>query len=78
MKLLFLPLIAGVLAVEMLGDKWQKFFYWNPFYWAYRANDLILSQSGAWVQILKYSGIVLALSGIVYLFIAPRIRKGLE
>ena len=77
-KLLFLPLIAGVLAIEMLGDKWQKFFYWNPFYWAYKGNDVILSQSGTWVQILMYSGIVLLLSGIVYLFLAPKIRKGLE
>lgn len=77
-KLLFLPLIAGVLAIEMLGDKWQKFFYWNPFYWAYKGNDLILSQSGSWGQIFIYSGIVLALSGLVYIFLAPRIRKGLE
>jgi ABC-type multidrug transport system permease subunit len=77
-KLLFLPLIAGVLAIEMLGDKWQKFFYWNPFYWAYKGNDVILSQSGTWGQILMYSGIVLLLSGVVYLFLAPKIRKGLE
>lgn len=77
-KLLFLPLIAGVLRIEMLGDKWQKFFYWNPFYWAYKGNDLILSQSGSWGQIFIYSGIVLALSGLVYIFLAPRIRKGLE
>lgn len=77
-KILFLPLLAGVLAIEMLGDKWQKFFYWNPFYWAYKGNDLILSQSGTWGQIFMYSGIVLLISGIVYLFLAPKIRKGLE
>ena len=77
-KLLFLPLIAGVLAIEMLGDKWQKFFYWNPFYFAYKGNDLILSQSGTWSQVLIYSGLVLLLSGVVYVFLAPKIRKGLE
>lgn len=77
-KLLFLPLIAGVLAIEMLGDKWQKFFYWNPFYWAYKGNDITLSQRGSWGQIFLYSGLVLLLSGIVYLFLGPRIRKGLE
>ncbi len=77
-KLLFLPLIAGVLAIEMLGDKWQKFFYWKPFYWAYKGNDAVLSQTGAWGQILMYSGIILGLCGIVYLFLAPKIRKGLE
>ena len=77
-KLLFLPLIAGVLASEILGDKWQKFFYWNPFYWAYKGNDLILSKSGTWGQIFMYSGIVLLLCLIVYFFLAPKIRKGLE
>ncbi|GEM02998.1 ABC-type Na+ efflux pump, permease component [Halolactibacillus halophilus] len=77
-KLLFLPLIAGVLAVEILSDFWQPFFYWDPFYWAYKGTDMILSQSGAWTQILSYSGIVLALCGAVYLVLAPRIRKGLE
>ena len=77
-KLLFLPLIAGVLAIELLADKWQKFFYWNPFYWAYKGNDAILSQTGSWNEILFYAGMVLLLSGIVYLFLAPKIRKGLE
>lgn len=77
-KLLFLPLIAGVLAIEMLGDKWQKFFYWNPFYWAYKGNDIVLSQSGSWGEVLMYSGLVLLLSSVVYIFLAPRIRKGLE
>ncbi|NLC67162.1 MAG: ABC transporter permease, partial [Clostridium sp.] len=77
-KLLFLPLIAGVLAIEILGDKWQKLFYWNPFYFAYKGNDLILSQSGTWSQVLIYCGLVLLLSGVVYIFLAPKIRKGLE
>jgi len=77
-KLLFLPLIAGVLAIEMLGDKWQKFFYWNPFYWAYKGNDIILSQTGTWGKIFMYAGIVLLLSSIIYLLLAPKIRRGLK
>jgi ABC-2 type transport system permease protein len=77
-KLLFLPLIAGVLAIELLADKWQKYFYWNPFYWAYKGNDAVLSQTGSWGQVFVYSGLVLVLSGVVYLFLAPKIRKGLE
>ena len=77
-KLLFLPMIAGALAIELLGDKWQKFFYWNPFYWAYKGNDMVLSSTGTWGQILLYSGLVLLISGIVYIFLAPKIRKGLE
>ncbi|NLC54489.1 MAG: ABC transporter permease [Erysipelothrix sp.] len=77
-KLLFLPLIVAVVAIEMLADKWQKFFYWNPFYWAYKANDLILSQSKSWSLILMYCSIVLVLSSLVFLLLAPKIRKGLE
>lgn len=77
-KLLLLPLIAAVLAIEMLADKWQKFFYWNPFYWAYKGNDVILSQTGTWGQILMYSGIVFLLSAVVYILLAPKIKKGLE
>ncbi|WP_058484944.1 ABC transporter permease [Defluviitalea phaphyphila] len=77
-KLLFLPLIGGVLAIEMLGDKWQKFFYWDPFYWAYKGNDLVLSGTGTWSELLIYAGIIFILSVIVYVFIAKSIRKGLE
>ena len=77
-KLLFLPLIAGVLAIELLADKWQKFFYWNPFYWAYKGNDAVLSQTGSWGEILFYSTMVLIICGLVYLLLAPKIRKGLE
>lgn len=77
-KLLFLPLIAGVLAIEILGDKWQKFFYWNPFYWAYKGNNLILAETGTWGKILFYSGVVLLLSGVLAVSLTPKIRKGLE
>ncbi len=77
-KLLMLPLIASVLAIELLADKWQKFFYWSPFYWAYKGNEAVLSQTASWQQILGYTGIVLALCTAVYIFLAPRIRKGLE
>ncbi|MTI69667.1 MAG: ABC transporter permease [Firmicutes bacterium] len=77
-KLLFLPLAASVVAIEILSDKWQKFFYWSPFYWAYKGNDIVLSQNGSWQQILMYSGIVLVICSIVYIFLAPKIRKGLE
>jgi len=77
-KLLFLPLVASVLAVELLADKWQKFFYWSPFYWAYKGNDAVLSQAASWVQILSYTAIVLALCGVVYVFLSSKIRKGLE
>lgn len=78
LKLLFLPMGAAAAAIELLGDKWQKFFYWIPFYWTYKGNIAVLSKTATWPQILSYSGIVLAISGIVFVLLAPKIRKGLE
>jgi ABC-type multidrug transport system permease subunit len=77
MKMMFLPVGAAVAAVEILSDKWQILFYWVPFYWTYRGNDAILSYSATWPEIISYTAIVLALSGIVYYFLAPKIQKGL-
>lgn len=76
-KLLFIPLVAAIVAVEIL-DKWQILFYWIPFYWAYKGNDAVLSYSSSWGQILSYTGIVLVVCGIIYLVLAPKIREGLK
>lgn len=78
MKMLFLPLFGSVAAIELLADKWQPLFYWIPFYWIYKANDLVLSNRGTWLDIIKYAGIVFGISSVVFLLLAPRIRKGLE
>lgn len=78
MKLLFLPLAGSIAAIELLSDRWQKFFYWSPFYWTYKGNELVLSKSGSWDEILLYAGIVLAISAVVFAVLAPRIRRGLE
>lgn len=78
MKMLFLPLGGAVAAVELLGDKWQPFFYWIPFYWTYKGNDLLLSKTGSFLDILKYTGIILGISGLVFIILAPKIRRGLE
>ncbi len=78
MKLLFLPLFGSVAGIELLADKWQPLFYWIPFYWTYKGNDLVLSNRGSFLDIFKYSGIVFGISLVVFLLLAPRIRKGLE
>jgi len=38
-KLLFLPMAGSIAGYEFVKGNWQIFFYWSPFYWAYRAND---------------------------------------
>ena len=77
-KLMFLPMIGSVVGYELLSAQWQTALYWSPFYWAYRANDMILSKSGSWPELLLYSGIILAICALVYALLAPRIRKGLQ
>jgi len=78
MKTLFLPLFGSVAAIELLADKWQPLFYWIPFYWTYKGNNLVLSGGGSFMDIIKYSGIVLGISIIVFIVLAPKIREGLE
>lgn len=78
MKLLFLPLFGSIAGEELLADNWQMLFYWIPFYWTYKGNDLVLSGRGSWSDILIYAGIVLGISVVVFLVLAPKIRKGLE
>lgn len=77
-KMVFLPVAAAVAAVELLSDKWQMLFYWIPFYWSYKANVEILNETATWPQILLYVGLVLGLSSVVVVILAPKIRKGLE
>lgn len=76
-KMLFLPLAGSVAVSEMVSAKWQWTVYWVPFYWSYRATDDILSYTGTWGFTLMASGIVLAISVLVYLVLMPKIRKGL-
>lgn len=77
-KLMFLPMIGSVVGYELLSSQWQVALYWSPFYWAYRANDMILSKNGAWPALLMYAGIILAICIVVYVALVPRIRKGLQ
>jgi ABC-2 type transport system permease protein len=77
-KLLFLPMAGSIAGYEFVKGNWQIFFYWSPFYWAYRANDMILSQSGTWPRLILYVGIIAAICGIIYALLAPRIVKGLQ
>ncbi len=77
-KLLFLPIAGSIAGYEFVRGNWQIFFYWSPFYWAYRANDMILSKSGTWPQMILFIGIILVICGAVYAMLAPRIIKGLK
>lgn len=77
-KLMFLPIIGAIAVYELLADKWQWTMYWNPFYWSYRSNDLILSQTADWTSVIFSFIVVLALSFLFYWIAMPKIRKGLN
>jgi len=77
-KLLFLPIAGSIAVYELVADKWQWTMYWSPFYWAYKANTLILSKTADWGTVLLCTAMVIGLSLIVYLVSLPKIRKGLS
>jgi ABC-type Na+ efflux pump permease subunit len=77
-KLMFLPLAGSIAGYELVSGGWQAFFYWSPFYWAYKANSMILSKSGSWLDLLICIAIILAICTVIYVLLAPRIRKGLQ
>jgi len=77
-KLLMLPIAGSIAVYELLSDKWQWTMYWSPFYWAYKANTMILSKTADWETVLLCTAMVIGLSSIVYLVSLPKLRKGLS
>lgn len=77
MKLLFLPLFMVIPVVELLSDQWQKFFYWNPFYWAYISNNQILLGQAQWPRLLLQGMAIVAIDLVVFALLAPKIKEKL-
>lgn len=77
-KLLFLPIAGSIVGYELLAPNWQWTMYWSPFYWAYKANQLVLNKTADWPTVLLSTGMVLLLSAIVYFALKPKIRAGLS
>jgi len=78
MKMIMLPMAASVIGNELVTGNWQIFFYWSPFYWAYRANEVILSGNGGGWNLVLYVGIIIAICGAAYALLLPKIKKGLR
>ncbi|MFC2066975.1 ABC transporter permease [Chloroflexota bacterium] len=77
-KLIFIPIAGSIAGYEFLADNWQWTMYWSPFYWAYKANILILSKTADWETVLLSTAMVIGLSLIVYFASLPKLRKGLS
>jgi len=77
-KIIMLPIAGSIAGYELLADKWQWTMYWSPFYWAYKANQLVLTKTADWPTILFCTAIVLGLSLLVFFAFRPKIREGLS
>lgn len=77
-KLMFLPLAGSVAGYELVTGGWQMLFWWSPFYWAYRANDMILSKANDWPQTLLCLGAIIVICAVIYVILAPKVKKGLQ
>jgi len=77
-KVMMLPMAGSIAVYELVADKWQWTMYWSPFYWAYKANTMILSKTADWGTVLFCTAMVIGLSLIVYLVSLPKLRKGLS
>lgn len=77
-KIMMLPIAGSIAGYELLSDKWQWTMYWSPFYFAYKANDMILSKIADWGTVLICVVAVIVLTLLVYLISIPKIRKGLS
>lgn len=69
---------GSIVGYMLLPSAWQWTMYWSPFYWSYKANDLILTNSGDWKTILLSTGIVIFITLLIYVVTMPKIRKGLS
>ncbi len=77
-KMIMIPIAGSIAGYELLSDKWQWTLYWSPFYWAYKANLMVLSKTADWPTVLLCTGMVLVLSLAVYFLLKSRIREGLS
>jgi len=77
-KMTMLPIAGSIVGYEVLADKWQWTMYWSPFYWAYKANDMILSKTADWGSVLICVSAVVGISILIYILSIPKIRKGLS
>ena len=77
-KMLMVPLAAGILVYELMKEKWHFTVYWNPFYWADRGMTEIVNKTAVWSDILIYTGIITILCGLVFMACKKNIKKHLN
>lgn len=77
-KMLFIPIIGSIAIGELLSERWQFTMYWNPFYWAYKGINKVLSLQASWNEILLYDTFIIAICLIGMILLKKKIFSGLK
>ncbi|ETA79706.1 ABC transporter permease [Youngiibacter fragilis] len=77
MKLLFVPILASVFGAILLKESLQFLLYWSPFYWAFKAMNKIVLTEATWPMIASHTGIILAITCVVFIMLRKKIQHGL-
>ena len=77
-KMLMVPLAAGILVYELMKEKWHFIVYWNPFYWAEKGMTEIINKTAVWSDIILYTGMITFLCALVFLACKKNIKKQLN
>lgn len=78
MKTVFLPVFASVFGGIFLSEKWQVLLWWSPHYWSYRTMKSILLNQASWAQVGTSAAIMLGITALGFLALAPKIRRGMK
>ena len=77
-KMLMLPLAAGILVYELLNEKWHVTVYWDPFFWADKGITEIIEKTATWGSTILYTVIIMAICAIIYGICKKNIREHLN
>ncbi len=77
-KMLMLPLAAGILIPELVADKWHFTVYWSPFYWAYKGMTEVLNKTATFGSIGMYTLIIVFICLVCFMLCKKNIRKHLN
>lgn len=78
MKLMLIPMAAAILIYQLCSEKWQWTMYWNPFYWAFKSIDKVLSNTADWMEVSLWTGLILAISILFCIALRRKINHGLK